>query len=395
MTDDSPGREPRAGSDLLREATLNSDHDLARNLLAGGARLDLSKTQNIRALFDVCRKNPDIFGLLLETIPDPASLRSPENWTLLHEASSGGCVQSIQLCLARGVDINARGGSGGYTPLHRAADGGRAPALRLLLESGADPMICGSGSEFSVLHSAAIADNPEIIGMLLATDAVLFVNTPDSPGKVGKTPLELAISFLRADNIAPLIDAGALVNRIGNNGDAPLHHVMRLAENPDVHGSQVNDQRLKVARALLQGGADIGKIKSAVIGDTPLHLAAKDAWAGEKMTALLLEYTGDSVDHQNAIHETPLHYAARDGKSDTVALLLKHGANPNAATKTNVTPLYAATCGNVLRTTELLLAAGADPDNKTVHNFLPEHYAQRDSISDAIKAARARKNARP
>jgi ankyrin repeat protein len=58
---------------------------------------------------------------------------------------------------------------------------------------------------------------------------------------------------------------------------------------------------------------------------------------------------------------TPLHYAARNGHSSTVSLLIKRGADVNAQTEDNPTPLHAAVesenGGNAI---EVLIKAGAN-----------------------------------
>ncbi|GLC46803.1 hypothetical protein PLESTM_001928000 [Pleodorina starrii] len=59
---------------------------------------------------------------------------------------------------------------------------------------------------------------------------------------------------------------------------------------------------------------------------------------------------------------TPLHYAARGGHLEAVELLLKSGANPNAATRgMGATPLHRAALQGHTHVVRRLLAAGADP----------------------------------
>src|SRR5262245_50299472 len=78
--------------------------------------------------------------------------RTEHHQTLLHIAADNGELDVIELLIARGADINARGYRN-YTPLHLAVDGdcdtsgrdGRVPtelpATKLLVESGADESI--------------------------------------------------------------------------------------------------------------------------------------------------------------------------------------------------------------------------------------------------------------
>lgn len=389
------GVDPRTGRTLLHQAVVAGDVLRVKALLDAGARLDFADSSGMTSITYACAKRADIFKVLLEEFPDPVAYRGYSGMSVLHVAASAGNLESMALCLEKGLDVNARSGIGGYTPLHRAAEQGHVEAVKVLLDAGADPLICASGSSFSVVHSAAMSPNPDVLRLLAGTEAICFFNEPDSKRNEGKTPLELAISFLQFKNIAPLIEAGALVNRIGGTGDAPLHHVMRMANNPDVIGSEEGDARLKIVQELIDHGADILKSRTEALGDTPLHLAARDAWNGDKISAALLERGIEDIDCRNEMGETPLHYAARFGRSAMVKLLLEKGADPNAKAKTDVTPLYFAVTGNVLASVELLLDAGADPDVKTSGGLLPEVYAERDSIARLIQSVRTKKNLPP
>jgi cytohesin len=100
------------------------------------------------------------------------------------------------------------------------------------------------------------------------------------------------------------------------------------------------------------GSGDLAEVKRLVIGcgvdpniqdengETPLHYAA---WEGRlKVVKLLLEHGADP-NVQDKDGETPLHLAAWDGHLDVVELLLEHGANPNIQeNKYGKTPLHYA-----------------------------------------------------
>jgi ankyrin repeat protein len=75
------------------------------------------------------------------------------------------------------------------------------------------------------------------------------------------------------------------------------------------------------------------------------------------MMQLLLD-AGASVHDSDGSGETALHYAAAQGRCDSVSLLLRYGANVNAACRRGVTPLMKSDNLEVLR---LLLDAGGDP----------------------------------
>lgn len=146
------------------------------------------------------------------------------------------------------------------------------------------------------------------------------------------------------------------------------------------------ENRVPLVQALVAQGASVSAAKSAgegaeryFKGYTPLHVAAA---CGNAAVARVLLSLGAPVDarvvppYMDLKGETPLHLGVagvsddRDrptrGHVTVVALLLKHGANPNARNDWDITPLY-----NLVHTvnsrravimTRLLCAAGADPN---------------------------------
>ena len=69
---------------------------------------------------------------------------------------------------------------------------------------------------------------------------------------------------------------------------------------------------------------------------------------------------------------TALHCSAATGRLSVCALLLEHGANPNARSRHGVTPLMLAAFGGHVAVVELLLRRGAEPD-AAMHGIVPDH----------------------
>lgn len=107
-------------------------------------------------------------------------------------------------------------------------------------------------------------------------------------------------------------------------------------------------------RELLASRPDVNQTDAG--GSTALHVAALNHDVAA-VTALLA--AGADADRRNEHGATPLIYGA--GNPEIVAVLLKGGANPNAASKIKVTPLLAAVAHPVsFASARLLLEAGAD-----------------------------------
>ena len=86
-----------------------------------------------------------------------------------------------------------------------------------------------------------------------------------------------------------------------------------------------------------------------------MHTAAKDGKMAE--LELVAEYAPDRINETSSRHgNTPLHFAAGDGREAAVSLLLNAGANVNqTGEKYGRTPLYYASNARVK---QLLIDAG-------------------------------------
>ena len=83
----------------------------------------------------VRRGDMDLAKAFLDDHPDWVNSRFKNQWTALHWAVSDGDEVMVDLLIARGSDVHARGESG-ETPLHLAES---LPVCRLLLAAGASP----------------------------------------------------------------------------------------------------------------------------------------------------------------------------------------------------------------------------------------------------------------
>ena len=89
-------------------------------------------------------------------------------------------------------------------------------------------------------------------------------------------------------------------------------------------------------KIILKSGLVDAKTLNKMIGDTPLHLAARN---GHKDVVHLLLDNGVEPDLYTKYGMTPLHIAALIGHIDVVQLLLDRGAKPNIQCQNGSTPL--------------------------------------------------------
>jgi ankyrin len=110
-------------------------------------------------------------------------------------------------------------------------------------------------------------------------------------------------------------------------------------------------------RELLEGDQSLARARSDD-DFTALHYAA--FFDGVEAARVLLEYDAEVNSFaDNELGVRPLNSAAAAGKTDVATLLLEHGADPNAPTKSGFTPLDAARENNDDQLADLLRSHGA------------------------------------
>ena len=126
-----------------------------------------------------------------------------------------------------------------------------------------------------------------------------------------------------------------------NNQNATLHTA-----------AEYNNE--KIITWLIEHGADIHAINDD--GDTPLHCAAKNQALDS--IKLLIKY-GASINAQNNSGETPIFLAVEKDFYDATALLIELGADVTIKDNYNLDLLYEAQKNNNLKMIELLALNGA------------------------------------
>jgi ankyrin repeat protein len=310
------------GTTALLWATRAADTKLVAELLAAGAAVNAANRYGITPL-ELAAENGDVATLraLLAAGADPNAVL-PEGETVLMTAARTGEPETLRVLLEHGADVHARERWYGETALLWAAAEDHAEAVRLLLSHGADV------NERSALqHFAKRREGQSILSL-------------------GEwTPLMYAARENASATAAALIEARADLDLVDPDGATALVIAILNAN-------------YELARQLLEAGADPNVVDN-------------DAGMGA------LYATVDM--HRLAIgHGRPNpRPRGRFGAEDLVALLLAHGAAPNARLKKplmqrqhtfgdgslgeGATPLMRAAKSGDVAIMKQLLAAGADP----------------------------------
>jgi ankyrin repeat protein len=174
-------------------------------------------------------------------------------------------------------------------------------------------------------------------------------------GKFG-SPLRVAARNGHLDAISLLLDHGADVNIVAENGCIPLCAAIFEQNLAVMH--------LAVMQLLLEHGASPDLHCS--VGPL-IYIASREGLAD--VIRLLLQHNANVNATDDADNSTALHLASLMGHVDITQILLDHGADINAISD-HGTPLYRALISGHLEVVRLLLERGADmniqgPDHQT------------------------------
>ena len=206
----------------------------------------------------------------------------------------------------------------GLTRLQVAAAYCDAKTVQWLLDRGFDIEELNNDEE-TALHVASRAGNTETVLSLIGNGAVI-----EALDHYERTPLHEASLFGNSDTVLALIDNGADVHARSYYGGTPLYFAA---------GRQGNAETII---ALVENGADIATSEDN-FGLTPLHNAAV---VNPVVMPVLLELGAD-IEVMTDSGETPLEFAVRTYRIESVKFLLEQGADMSGAL------IYAAFTGNV------------------------------------------------
>ncbi|MBN2493615.1 MAG: ankyrin repeat domain-containing protein [Deltaproteobacteria bacterium] len=260
--------------------------------------------------------------------------------TALHLIACSDHHSLMILLLSKGIDANAQSRSG-LTALMMASKFAMLKTMRRLLDHSADPNLRDEDGRTALMHllwDEASAqthrhfysqeDKLEAVKLLLSKGA----KAEDRDSKTRWTPLiyeSTSLYFdLDYDIVALLASKGADVNAAGKYGSTALMYAALGSKDP------------RIVKLLLDKGADVNARDHN--GTSAILNATHNLTPAQAEIFEILVGRGADINAQDNEGNTPLHFAAKFGKIDTLKIIMRHKPDVDATDKKGETPLEAA-----------------------------------------------------
>uniref|UniRef100_A0A914W205 Transient receptor potential cation channel subfamily A member 1 n=3 Tax=Plectus sambesii TaxID=2011161 RepID=A0A914W205_9BILA len=279
-----------------------------------------------------------------------------ENNSPLHSAVNSGDIASVEVCLKHGARIDVRQNDQA-TAFHLAASQGTLSIVKAMLDAHkaacpadyAEILQARDILNMTALHRAAMFDHPEVVRYLIQEGS--DVNAQDSEQR---SPLLLAAVRCGVSSIRVLLSSGASLAIRDSEKRNVLHFMVMYS------GSILSNMELADICAKAQMNENVNLLNQKDIsGCTPLHMASEKG--NLRFTESLITL-GATINLKNNEDRSPLHFAARYGRVNTVRRLLASDWGPNMINEMDgggMTALHIASMNGYAKVVQLLLHKGA------------------------------------
>ncbi|XP_060746052.1 ankyrin repeat domain-containing protein 16 [Tachysurus vachellii] len=271
----------------------------------------------------------------------------------LHEAASMSHEQCVRYLLDKGAKIDCLK-KADWTPLMMACTRRNLEVIRLLLDHGADTTLQNKDG-WNSFHIACREGDPAVIEHLLNVRP----ETWRTRSKTRRTPL----------HTAALHGCLAVVKILLERCDYKPDEKDSCGVTPFMDA--VRNGHLSVAKLLLEKH-EACPTAVDILGAQPLHQASVTAQE-EALHFLVHELSIDVNVRATALELTALHYAAKEGHTNTIKTLLQLGADLHARDKKGRSALHMACIGQHAVTARTLLQLGLTDSEDSMGSTARQH----------------------
>ncbi|KAK4184548.1 ankyrin repeat-containing domain protein, partial [Podospora australis] len=339
---------------------------IVKYFIAQGADLNYRSKYGHTAVSLAMEIQFDLFRTLLYQCQDATVKKN--RWFKLARVGKEDFAQFLDLLLADGIDIETRDSAGNTLYLRCLNDSFK---IEMLKDHGANPCAVNDNGENAlfILSSFSWDRSRQHRKMESLIAAGIKATCTD---KQGNTFLHLAAGDWDGDvgHVKWLLDLGMSLSAVNHKGQTPLHvylcnvtarsgtvsvnesaHFLdAIADYPPEAWGILNHDGLGAVHLaamkcefqlakLVEAGASLGLLTED--SQNVLHLTCRARRPGI-LCQILNHYPAITVDidARDKFHLTPLHVACSSGQAESVALLLKHGADIHALGPQEMTALH-------------------------------------------------------
>lgn len=400
-------QELDAETPLFMAVELNK-YQVAKHLMAHGADVNRENTNDWTPLFTAASEGYVNIAREILTYDVDLDFKHPDGWSALMFTTRATLgvddnqqAEIAKMLIEKGAELEVRNNKG-RTILMNASRNGKAEVVKVLIEAGADVNSSNEKDRYRTAFSYAERQKHKNLAKYLK-------EIGKSSENIGQFTLNQLIQEILAEDLASakkLVDKLPYINESDDKGNSALHYAVKM---------ESEQKSISLIKALLERGANINHANKRKV--TPLYAALKQNFAPNKVILFLLE-NGADINFQRRSRWTPLVLAVSKGNFDVVVemmkyspeinhiankgwsvfmyitnnyhkakdedqadvgrVLLKHGANIEARTKSGRTPLMNAAENGKLAVVKMLIEEGADiyAENPKQDKKTPLDYAK-------------------
>lgn len=352
MTDRHSRRQPPVSRGVRRRLVRDMTQPASMKTKTYVSGVDVLNGHDAWAMFTACASGDiDRVRKLLEKNPQ---LVNAQFWYQfpIHFAVRDGNTELVEFLLNHGADAGQSTFT--YNSWPKLLDVARARGFRDIEAQLVRKlkMTFRYSPDFEALKDAIISRDVRKVGVLVRSQPKLL----RASDALGNTSLHWSVITRQRKLIERFADLGAPMEAQRADGQTPLllatsgcadywYRETRVRNHPSLRNPWV------IVGSLLAKGADYSISTAAAAGDQ------------ERIEELLAKDVSLAARH-NSARISPLTYAAEQGHTHIVALLLENGADPNIPEEgaPHGRALFSACQSNRLQTAQLLVECGANPN---------------------------------